>query len=143
MSAAPRRPARDYHTRLGWWVISHESGGSLLIGAVAALVLLADLIYVVSHWRGSFATGCLAALVSMVVVLAVALALRRMSFGADPRVAARRRQRTTNGAAFVFILGFLVGTNLLHGSWAGSTLGLLAVLSGYFAALSGYWLVAR
>lgn len=47
-----RREERDYHTRLGWWLMTHDRGGVALIGGGALVLLTADVVYVGLRWRG-------------------------------------------------------------------------------------------
>src|ERR1051325_5472426 len=47
--------AREDHTRVGWWVMTHDRAGSALIGSVALAVVIVDASYVATDWhrRGS------------------------------------------------------------------------------------------
>ena len=80
-----RPDERTYHTRLGWWVMTHDRGGAGRHRTRAAVVLIADLLYAASHWTGSFPRAFLVSLVWLAAVASISLALRsivRLGVGA-------------------------------------------------------------
>lgn len=130
-----RRQRRQYHTRVGWWLMTHDRGGVVVIGTGAIVVLGADLAYAVTRWSASFARSfSFASAVLLVAVVAGLLLRLGGSIGPD-RATARRRQRTNNllldvlcGAAVVTCM---IGA--VFGNFAGEILGLVAVVAGLFA----------
>lgn len=129
MAGYYRRDARSYHTRLGWWVMTHGRGGSAVIGGTAALVLVADLVFSLSRWHDPFARSFLLALPAM----AVAGAIGRIA-SHNPR---RPNQRVVS---IVFVALIAVWLWLIPGgSYAGAWCGMVATLAAYFALWSAYW----
>ena len=61
--SAEYRDARSYHTRIGWWLMTHEGALPILVGATALAILLADVTYAALNWGTSlgewFAIGFL------------------------------------------------------------------------------------
>lgn len=107
MSAAPRRDARSRHTRLGWWVMTHERGGTALIGLTAAAVLVVDLIYTAGRWRGSLRAWFLVGLAFAIGAALLELLGRLSSEIGGDRTAARRRQQISNALDAALILALV------------------------------------
>jgi hypothetical protein len=128
MTASGRRDARAYHTRLGWWVMTHERGGPAVIGATATAILVGDLGYSLSHWSGSFPRSFLFNL-----AFAAVAALSGLLVGSDPR-----RQRIGWAAALV-VLGIWAWFNP-GGSYGGAICGILAFAAGGVLLFSARWL---
>jgi hypothetical protein len=74
-----RPDERTHHTRLGWWVMTHDRGGPVVIGLVAVVVLVVDLLYAALHWTGSFPRAFLVSLAALAAVALISLALRSAS----------------------------------------------------------------
>ena len=138
------RPAeRTQHTRFGWWLMTHDRSAAALIGGVAFVLLVADLAYVASRWNGLSGRFDRGFLLGLVALLLVVLLLRPLGVGqpiGSDRLGAGRRARRVN-AVSVLVIGLLVVLTGWSGghTWAGTILGMLAVLWGFFAALSAWW----
>jgi hypothetical protein len=128
-----REPGREHHTRFGWWLMTHDRGGPAAIGAGATVVLVADLLYAVSRWSGSFSRAFLVSLAAMVAVALIALGLRVIGPIGAGRRAARWNQRGVNIVLVVVLLAFLEISDRLGGNGAGGVLGAVAGLAGGFA----------
>lgn len=124
-------------------MITHERGGATLVGGVAGLVLVADLLYAASRWSGSFPRSFLVALGGLVVygIAGWLLGLGR-PIGAD-RGAARRRQRGTNVVLVALLAGIVAAALRLGGNRVAEGLGVLAGLAAGFAAAALASLLAR
>jgi hypothetical protein len=131
-----RRPARDYHTTAGWWLMTHELGAGVLIGAAALAVLGADLLYTVSRWTGSFSRSFLITLVGMSLAWALAWLLRPgRPIGAD-RQAARRHENFISGVRGAFIVAIVAIGYWLGGNFAGELLGMVAAVAAGVTVLT-------
>jgi hypothetical protein len=131
------RSERDFHTRLGWWVMTHPRGGAALIGCVALLALAADGGYVAYRSHGldtsfhrAFLVGVLGMWLLGVVVpgrLGVAEPLR-----ADRAKARQRARRLVKLHApipiAVVAAGYAFGNHVMFGI----VLGGFAFLFGLF-----------
>jgi hypothetical protein len=76
---AVRRSRREYHTRLGWWFMTHESTLTATVCAVACAVLVADGIYVARRWTGpgsTFNLGFAGGAVGLLLIAALTRTLR-------------------------------------------------------------------
>lgn len=138
-----RQPQRESHTRFGWWVMTHDRGGAGVIGAGAAAVLVADLVYAVSHWSGSFPRAFLVSLAAVFAVAVISLALRFLVPIGAGRRALRWNQRGVNVVLVVVLVAFIEVNNRAGGSGAGGTLGAVAALAGGFAIYTAVWLVRK
>ena len=143
----PYRPGeRKHHTRLGWWVMTHDRGSSALIGGGALALLTADLVYVGLRWRGLHDRFDRGFLVGFVVPMAAALLGRALGFGkpiGPDRKKARLRARLGNFVAVVVIVLLVVASRGYGGhATTGVLFGELAAVTGFFAVFTGWW-VAR
>ena len=114
--------AREDHTRVGWWLMTHDRAGSGLIGSVALAVVVADSAYVATDW-GRLGSGFLLGL----ALLAVAAALAKALHAEDPRHA--RRNNLVLGS---LIVATVIAGLALDSTWA-FLLGELAGLGCLFA----------
>jgi hypothetical protein len=138
-----RETARERHTKVGWWLMTHDRGGAAVIGAGALTVLIADLLYAASHWNGSFRRSFFVSVVALAVVALIAFAVRFVGQIATDRRAARWNQRGTNLVFVVVLVAFIEVGNRVGGNFAGGILGSLAALAGGFALYSAVWLARR
>ena len=143
----PHRPdERTRHTRLGWWIMTHDRGSSAVIGGISLALFLADLVYLASRWHGlhdAFDRGFLLGFVWTVFVglSTKALGLEK-PIGPDRRKA-QARARIANLVGFVFIGIVIAASNWLGGhALIGAFLGAVAALSSGFALFTALW-VAR
>jgi hypothetical protein len=141
----PYGPAeRKYHTRVGWWFMTHDRGGSVAVGGFAGLLFAADVAYLAARWRGlddPFDRGFLLGFGVLVLTIVgmQALGLNK-PIGADRR-RARLRASATNvvGVAAIGTIIFVSGWLGRH-AMTGALLGELASCACLFAAFSGWWL---
>ena len=138
-----RESERQYHTRLGRWIMTHERGGPAVIGAGAAVVLVADLLYAVSHWSGSFPHAFLVSLAALAVVALISLALRFIHPVGAGRRAVRWNQRGVNIVLVVVLVAFNEINNRVGGNVSGGMLGAVAGLAGGFSLYTAVWLVRK
>jgi hypothetical protein len=138
-----RESERQYHTRLGWWIMTHDRGGPAVIGAGAAVVLVADLIYAALHWSGSFPRAFLVSLTALAVFALIPLSLRFIRPIGEGRRAVRWNQRVVNIVLVVVLVAFLQVTNRIGGSGVGGMLGAVAAVAGGFALYTAVWLVRK
>jgi hypothetical protein len=117
---------RDDHTRVGWWVMTHDRAGAALIGSVALAVLVADASYVATDWV-RLGDGFLLGL----TLLAVAALLAGVLHAGDPERA--RRNNVVLGALLFASVIAVLGV----GKWFawGALLGELAALGCLFAVV--------
>ena len=112
--------------------MTHDRGGAAVIGAGAAVILIADLVYASSRWSGSFSRSFLLTLGGLAVCGAIAFALRlARPIGADRR-RARWYQRGANVVLLAVIVAFIEIGNRVGGDEAGSLLGMVAGLASFF-----------
>lgn len=123
--------------------MTHERGGPALIGAVALIVLLADLLYASLHWSGSFPRAFLVSLVALAVVGLIAVALRFVRPIGTGRRAVRWNQRSINVVLVVVLVAFIEVGNRVGGDSAGGLLGAVAGLAGGFALYTAIWLARK
>jgi hypothetical protein len=140
---AYRPGEQKYHTRLGWWVMTHDRGGPAVIGAGAAVVLSADLLYAASHWSGSFPRAFLISLAALAAVALISLALRFIRPIGAGRGAVRRNQRGVNLVLVVVLVAFIEVNNGIGGNDAGGILGAVAGIAGGFAVSMAVWLARK
>ncbi len=131
---------RRYHTRLGWWVMTHDRGGAILIGLVASLILAIDLALIAVRWDKfsplSFAVG----FVSLAVFgVAARLLGAGAPVGAD-RVEARRRAGYSKAVFAALLFAVLGGARLVGLSNFSFLAGLVAALAVMFIAVTARWL---
>jgi hypothetical protein len=122
--------------------MTHDRGGAAVIGTGALVVLVADLLYASSHWRGSFPRSFVVSLVGMAVVALIGLASRFIGPIGTGRRAARWNQRGMNVVFVVVLVAFLEVGNRIGGNFAGGIVGMVAALAGGFALYCAVW-VAR
>ena len=116
--------ARDDHTRVGWWLMTHDRAGSGLIGSAGLAVVIGAASYVATDWR-RIGTG----FVSGLALLAVAAILANVLHAGDPR-RARRNNLILVALLITSVLAVLaVGAGF---AW-GALLGELAALGCVFA----------
>ena len=114
--------ARQDHTRVGWWLMTHDRAGAALIGSVALAVVAADASYVAVDW-GALGGGFLLGL----ALLAVAAVLAKALHAGDPR-----RARRNNLVVGALIVATVIAAPALGSTWA-VLLGELAALGCLFA----------
>lgn len=130
-----RQPERQYHTKFGWWLMTHDRGAAAVIGGGAGVILIADVLYAASRWGGSFSRSFLISLGGLAAVCVLAFGMRLSKpVGADRR-RARWNQRGTNVVLVIVIAVFVLVGNRL-GNATGEFLGLLAGLAGFFAVFT-------
>lgn len=142
-----QRGERDHHTRLGWWLMTHDRGGVALIGGGALVLLTADLVYVGLRWRGPHDRFDRGFIVGFAVLIAGGLLAKALGLGKPMglnRKKARFRWQSANVVVVVVIV-FLVAASERYGghAMAGVLLGELAALSGFFAVFTGWWVARR
>jgi hypothetical protein len=138
-----RQPRREYHTRFGWWLMTHDRGGPSVIGAGAAVVLVADLLYAGSRWSGSFPPSFLISLAALAAVALISLALRFIRPVGAGRRAVRWNQRGVNIVLLVVLVAFIEVNSRVGGNGAGGMLGAVAGIAGGFALYTVVWLVRK
>src|SRR3954471_13639292 len=106
-----RPDERTHHTRLGWWVMTHDRGGPVVIGLGAAVVLIADLLYAASHWTGAFPRAFLVSLAALAAVALISLGLRSIRPIGAGRRAIRSNQRAVNIVLVVGLVAFIQVTD--------------------------------
>jgi hypothetical protein len=137
---ARERSEREFHTRLGWWMMTHPRGGAVVIGTIALVGFVADLAYVAVGRHGldtSFHRWFLAGVVAMVLLTLIANRLGVAEPLGTDRVAARRRARRISRLhplmpLLAVIAGFVFGTGVL----AGLILGCIIFPFGLFIVSS-------
>jgi hypothetical protein len=144
---AVRRPEREYHTRFGWWVMTHDRGGAAIIGLAALAAVTSDAIYVATRWHGfdsTFGRGFVSGFVGLVVIGLVGRALSGHAALGDDRDLARKRARRNNVAGVIALLLFvsLPTFGASYFSPSALILGSLAAL-GFFFAFSGLLAIRR
>jgi hypothetical protein len=122
--------------------MTHDRGGPAVIGAGAAVVLIADLVYSASHWTGSFPRAFLVSLAGLTAVAVISLALRLIRPIAAGRDAIRWNQRGVNLVLVVVLVAFVEVTTGA-GDEAGGILGMVAGLAGGFAVFTTVWLARK
>lgn len=114
--------AREDHTRVGWWLMTHGRAGAAVIASVALAVVVAVASYVASDW-GRLGGGFLLGL----ALLTVAAVLARALHAADPR-----RARRNNLVLGALIVATVIAAPALGSTWA-VLLGELAAVACLFA----------
>jgi hypothetical protein len=122
--------------------MTHERGGPAVIGAAAPVVLVADLIYTVSHWSGSFPRAFLVSLAALAAVALLSLALRFIPVGVGRRTVLWN-QRTVNLVLVVVIVVLIEVNDRVGGNAAGGILGAVAGLAGGFTLYTAAWLLRK
>lgn len=117
---------REDHTRVGWWLMTHDRAGSTLIGSVALAVVIAAVAYVATDWR-RIGTGFLVG----VALLAVA-ALVAMGLGIGDARRARRNNLILGALLFASVIAVLAAGARF--AW-GVLLGEVAALGCLFAVV--------
>ena len=135
---AVRRPEREYHTRFGWWVMTHDRGGAAIIGLAAFAAVTSDAIFVATRWHGfdsAFGRGFVSGFVGLAVFGLVGRTLSGHAPLADDRDLARRRARRNNVGAVIVLLVFvsLPTFGASYFSPSALILGCLAALGFFFA----------
>ena len=128
---------REFHTRLGWWVMTHPRGGAAVIGWVVLVPLVAIVAYVAHQWHGvdsSFHRAFVVAAVGMWLFMFIADRLGVAEPLGTDRSLARRRARSIRKLyapipIAVVIAGYVFGTYVT----VGLVLGCLAYVLGYLA----------
>jgi hypothetical protein len=121
--------------------MTHETGGAMLVGSVACLVLAGIAIYSVdawgtAHYGRNLGAGFLATAVAAVIGKGMGLG---KPIGADRR-AARVRARATNALLVVLLVAFLV---TMAGNETPTLLGCLAAVAALFVFFSAAAVVRR
>lgn len=122
--------------------MTHDRGGPAVIGAGAAVTLVADLIYTASHWDGSFPRAFLISLAALAAVAVISLTLRFIRPIGAGRRAVRWNQRGVN-LVLVVVLVVFIEVGMRGGNDAGSILGAVAGLAGGFAVYTVIWLIRQ
>ena len=135
-----RQPPSEYHTRLGWWVMTHGRAGPAFVGTCASIVLVADLLLAATHWTGSFPRAFVTSLVALAAVALIAFALRSISVTRASRSATRSTQRAINTVVLVAIVSF-IALGRVSGGESGWILGAIAGLSGVFVVYTAGLLI--
>ena len=131
---------RQYHTRLGWWLMSNDRRGSAVIGAGALAVLVGDVVYAATRWHGSFPRAFGVSLGLLGVVALIALAARFIRPFGNSRRARGWTQRGVN-VVLLFLLVMIIDVNdRAGGNFAGTIAGEVAGLAGGFALYTAIWL---
>lgn len=143
---AHRAEERTHHTRLGWWIMTHDRGGTAAIGGGALALLLADAIYTATQWHAEhdkLARGFLFGFGVLVIAgfLAKALGLDR-PIGPDRR-RARVRARFANLVGLLIIGVLIVAPHWFGSSTFGVVLGEVAAVSAFFAAYCCWWIALK
>jgi hypothetical protein len=116
--ADSHKPAREHHTRGGWWLMQHPTTLNVLIGVGAVAVLAGTVSFAVHEWDGAFARAF-----GLGIVAAVVLAF-------CGRALTARWQAVAGGAVFTLLLGSAVaGSGGLFAGTLFTTALLLAVVS--------------
>ena len=123
--------------------MTHDRGGPVVIGAGAAVVLVADLLYAASHWTGSFPRAFLVSLAALAAVAVIALALRFIPRLGTGRRAVRWNQHGVNGLLVVVLVAFLAVNRRVGGNEVGGVLGEIAGVAGGFALYTAVWLARK
>lgn len=123
--------------------MTHDRGGTAVIGAGALIVLIADLLYASAHWNGSFRRSFFVSVVALAVVALIAFAGRFVGQIGTGRRAARWNQRGANLVFVVVLIAFIQVSNRVGGNFAGGILGALAALGGGFVLYCAVWLARR
>jgi hypothetical protein len=135
---------RENHTRLGWWLMTHDRGGAILIGSVACAVLAADATYVAIRWSGAgtaFGRGVAWGFVGLLFLMLIAKGLGVGSAIRTGRAATRRRARRTNWSLVVLAIVFVL-LSFRFANPYGTLLGTFAALALLFAVAS-FWAIGR
>jgi hypothetical protein len=131
------RSGRNFHTRFGWWFMTHPRGGAALLGSVAVVALTAEAAYIAHQWHRLDSSFHRAIAVGLVAIVLLCLIDTRLGIaeplGSD-RSLARHRARTFRKiyapVPFVVIAaGFTFGTYVE----IGLLLGVLPFMFGMFA----------
>jgi hypothetical protein len=134
---------RRYHTRLGWWIMTHDVGGGAALAGLACVVLLADGAYLALRWGGlggGFHRGVVLGVLTM-PALAVAVRAAGVRKPAGDRRSARRRARRVNGIAVASIVAVVLFAPALgHNALLGTVLGEVAAIALWFVAFTVWWL---
>jgi hypothetical protein len=123
--------------------MTHDRGGSAVIGTGAAVILIADLLYATSRWTGSFPRAFLLALGTLAAVAAIAFALRFIRPIGAGRESARWNQRGVNIVLLGVIFAFLDVNHHFGGNEVGEILGTVAGASGGFALYTAVWIARK
>jgi hypothetical protein len=135
-SVSLRRPERDFHTRFGWWIMTHPRGGALVIGLAAAVLLAIDVGYIAQGWRSLDSPLHRGYLVGIIGMLVLNVASDRLGV-AEPlgtnrplaRLRARRITKVLGPIPFVAVAAAVAfGLRFT----AGFILGQLVFLAGTF-----------
>jgi hypothetical protein len=141
---------REYHTRVGWWVVTHERSGVAVIGSVAAIALTADLIYAAARWdrlTGSFGRGFTLGFAALILCGLIARLLGAQR-PLGTRQQAKRRASRDNLVYVSMIVLFVFASLHYFGSETAALLGSAAALSLAFSlvclsailhTLMGHW----
>ena len=131
---------RQYHTRLGWWLMSSDRRGSAVIGAGAAAVLTGDVVYAATRWHGSFPRAFLVSLGGIGVVALVALAVRFIRPIGNSRRTRGWAQRGVSVLLLFVLLAIIDVSDRVGGNFAGTIAGEIAGLAGGFTLYTAVWL---
>lgn len=134
---------RQYHTRLGWWLMTHDRGGPVAIGAGATVVLFTDLLYAASRWHGAFQRAFLVSLGAVGAVALIALAVRFIRPIGTSRRALIWTQRGINVALLLVLLVLIDVNDRVGGNFSGTVAGEVAGLAGGFAVYTSVWLLLK
>ena len=125
---AVRRSRREDHTRLGWWLLTHERGLIAVVCALACAVLVAEAFYLASRWTGLGSVFNFGFLGGAAGLLLVALLTKEL------RLDDSRRPRRDNLLLFVVLTVLFVASDMF-GVGAAPVLGAVAALAAVFPVM--------
>jgi hypothetical protein len=118
--------AREDHTRVGWWLMTHDRAGSALIGSVALAAVVADTFYVATDWHGHGGGF----LLGLGLLAAAAMLAKTLRVGD-----ARRARRNDVILGSVLVVSVIAALSRGVGAAWGVLLGELAALGCLFATV--------
>jgi hypothetical protein len=122
------RSRREYHTRAGWWFMTHEGALIAVISAVSCAVLVADSLYVASRWTGLGSTFNFGFAGGAVGLLLVGLLAKTLHLDDQARM------QRGNLLMFVVVTVLLIASDMF-GVGLAPLLGGLAALAAIFPGL--------
>lgn len=126
--------------------MTHDVGGSLVLAAIAGLVLVAAAAYLALEW-GDLGVGFDRGVMLGACTLPLMALLARMAGAGRPvgdRRSARRQSRRLNGIAIVIIVAVIVFAPLLgRNGLGGAVVGEVGALAAWFIAFTMLWLARK
>lgn len=134
------RSARDYHTRFGWWVMTHDRGGPVVLGCITLAVFVGAIVWIVI-WRGridgAFGWGLLAGGLLLPLTFFVARAIDVIAPSGD-RDSARRNAAMTRAVFTQMIVALFALQTWLGGDAFWGVLLAEAALTALFMAVMSF-----